>query len=70
MVLQIFKCLKMQMEHLARRRITAESINSKMTDKERKKVLADLSCKAPETRFLYVTPEQVVRPYQSLEVIV
>jgi hypothetical protein len=57
----------MQMEHFARRSFMgAESINSKMTDKERKKGLADLSCKAPEMRFLFVNPEQVVRPYQSL----
>ncbi len=55
------------MEHFARRSFMgAESINSKMTDKERKKGLADLSCKAPEMRFLFVNPEQVVRPYQSL----
>lgn len=47
------------MEHLAKKKIISESINSKMGDKERKRVMADLTCKAPETRFLYVTPEQV-----------
>ena len=40
-------------------KIKAESINSKMGEKDRKRVLADLSCKQPDTRFLYVTPEQV-----------
>lgn len=29
-----------------------------MSDKERKRVLADLNSKSPDTRFLYVTPEQ------------
>ena len=33
-----------------------------MGEKERKRVLADLSCKVPETRFLYVTPEQCATP--------
>ena len=44
--------------HLQRRRIPCESLNSKMGEKERKRVLADLSCKVPDTRFMYVTPEQ------------
>jgi ATP-dependent DNA helicase Q5 len=48
-----------QIEHLDKLKIKAESINSKMGEKDRKRVLADLSCKQPETRFLYVTPEQV-----------
>ena len=46
------------MDHLQKRKINCESINSKMGEKERKRVLTDLSCKAPNTRFLYVTPEQ------------
>ena len=53
------------MEHLAKRKIIAESINSKMGEKDRKRVMADLSCKAPETRFLYVTPEQVIFSLKS-----
>ena len=48
--------------HLQRRRIPCESLNSKMGEKERKRVLADLSCKVPETRFMYVTPEQCATP--------
>ena len=50
--------IKDQMEHLATRRIVAESINSKMGEKERRRVLEDLRCQTPNTRLLYVTPEQ------------
>ena len=50
--------IKDQMEHLQKLKLTAESINSKMGEKERKRVLNDLNCKCPDTRFLYVTPEQ------------
>jgi ATP-dependent DNA helicase Q5 len=50
--------IKDQMDQLQRKKIECESINSKMGEKDRKRVLADLSCKAPATRFLYVTPEQ------------
>lgn len=59
--------IKDQIEHLAKFKITAESINSKMGEKERKKVLADLSCKQPDTKFLYVTPEQcATETFQNL----
>ncbi|KAK8736306.1 hypothetical protein OTU49_004934 [Cherax quadricarinatus] len=50
--------IKDQLEHLQKLHIVAESINSKMTSKERKRVLADLSCMTPNTRLLYITPEQ------------
>ncbi|XP_045582306.1 ATP-dependent DNA helicase Q5 [Procambarus clarkii] len=50
--------IKDQLEHLQKIRIVAESINSKMTSKERKRVLADLSCMTPTTKLLYITPEQ------------
>ena len=50
--------IKDQMEHLATRKIVAESINSKMGEKERRRVLEDLKCQSPATRLLYVTPEQ------------
>lgn len=43
---------------MRRRKIRAESLNSKMTEKERKRVISDLNCRCPDTRFLYVTPEQ------------
>ena len=56
-----------QMEGLNRGGIRAESLNSRMGEKERKRVLSDLSCKRPGTRFLYVTPEQCATPtFQGL----
>ena len=59
--------IKDQMEHLARRKIVAESINSKMGEKERRRVLDDLKCQSPSTRMLYVTPEQcATATFQSL----
>lgn len=50
--------IKDQMDHLAKYKICAESINSKMTGKDRDRVLFDLKAVKTETRFLYVTPEQ------------
>ena len=59
--------IKDRMEHLARRKIVAESINSKMGEKERRRVLDDLKCQSPSTRMLYVTPEQcATATFQSL----
>lgn len=50
--------IKDQIDHLTKLKIRAESINSKMGAKERLNVLTDLKSKKPETRFLYITPEQ------------
>ncbi|PZC82741.1 hypothetical protein B5X24_HaOG209839 [Helicoverpa armigera] len=50
--------IKDQIDHLSKIKITAESINSKMTSKDRERVLNDLRSMKPNTRFLYVTPEQ------------
>lgn len=50
--------IKDQIDHLTKLRIRAESINSKMTGRERDNVYADLRSVRPETRFLYITPEQ------------
>ncbi|XP_063394808.1 ATP-dependent DNA helicase Q5-like [Cydia fagiglandana] len=50
--------IKDQIDHLTKIKITAESINSKMTGKDRERVLNDLRSMKPNTRFLYVTPEQ------------
>ena len=59
--------IKDQMEHLAKMKIVAESINSKMGEKDRKRVLADLHCKSPTTKLLYVTPEQcATNTFQNL----
>ena len=40
-------------------KIRAETINSKVTQKDRKRIITDLLHKAPNTKLLYVTPEQV-----------
>ncbi|KAJ8721500.1 hypothetical protein PYW07_002275 [Mythimna separata] len=50
--------IKDQIDHLSKIKIIAESINSKMTSKDRERVLNDLRSMKPSTRFLYVTPEQ------------
>ncbi|CAK1540519.1 unnamed protein product [Leptosia nina] len=50
--------IKDQIDHLTRLKIQAESINSKITTKDRERVLNDLHSMKPNTRFLYVTPEQ------------
>ena len=57
-VCPLLALIKDQISHLHKINVRAESINSKMGEKDRKRVLADLSCKKPDTRFLYVTPEQ------------
>lgn len=50
--------IKDQIDHLMKLKIPAESINSKMTAKDRERVLNDLRSIKPDTKFLYVTPEQ------------
>ncbi|KAM3964263.1 recQ5 helicase [Aphomia sociella] len=50
--------IKDQIDHLTKLKIPAESINSKMTSKDRERVLNDLRSMKPNTRFLYITPEQ------------
>ena len=47
-----------QIDHLQARKIPAETLNSKMTTKDRKRVLTDLKSKKPTTKLLYITPEQ------------
>ncbi|XP_062609320.1 ATP-dependent DNA helicase Q5-like [Saccostrea cucullata] len=47
-----------QLDHLDLLNIRAETINSKMTAKQRAKVVADLNKSKPNTRLLYITPEQ------------
>lgn len=54
--------IKDQIDHLAKHKIVAESINSKMTSKDRERVLNDLHSMKPSTRFLYITPEQAATP--------
>lgn len=49
--------IKDQMDHLTKLKICAESLNSKMTQKERERVIIDLRSIKPNTKFLYITPE-------------
>lgn len=41
-----------------KRKIVAETINSKMLVEDRKRVCNDLKTKCPNTQLLYITPEQ------------
>ena len=47
-----------QLEHLEKWKIVAETLNSKMSTKERTRVITDLKYKSPSTKMLYITPEQ------------
>lgn len=53
-----FLNFKDQIDHLVKNKIVAETINSKMTVEERKRVFNDLRAKCPNTQLLYITPEQ------------
>lgn len=47
-----------QLEHLGILNIPAETINSKMSAKQRAKVVGDINKAKPRTKLLYITPEQ------------
>ncbi|XP_012944808.2 ATP-dependent DNA helicase Q5 [Aplysia californica] len=47
-----------QLDHLEQLNIRADTINSKLTAKERKRIVADLLSKQPRIKLLYITPEQ------------
>lgn len=47
-----------QLEHLQIWKIPAETLNSKMSTSERKRVTSDLRSSRPHTKLLYITPEQ------------
>ena len=56
-----------QVEHLDMLRIAVETLNSKLTLKERQRVLCDLNSNKPRTKLLYITPEQAATPtFQAL----
>uniref|UniRef100_A0A1Q3G0Y1 ATP-dependent DNA helicase Q5 n=1 Tax=Culex tarsalis TaxID=7177 RepID=A0A1Q3G0Y1_CULTA len=50
--------IKDQLDTLAKLKIPADSINSKMSNKDRDRVLNDLKSIRTDIRFLYITPEQ------------
>lgn len=54
----LLSLIKDQIDHLTKLKIPAESINSKMSSKDRERVLNDIKSVKPDTRFLYITPEQ------------
>ena len=54
----IIALIKDQIEHLTKKKIVAESINHKMSRKEKTRVISDLQSKTPKTSLLYVTAEQ------------
>ncbi|XP_055894999.1 ATP-dependent DNA helicase Q5-like [Biomphalaria glabrata] len=47
-----------QLEHLEKLGIRAETINSKLSSAERKRVTSELMSKQPKIKLLYITPEQ------------
>lgn len=55
--------IKDQMDHLTKLKICAESLNSKMTQKDRMRVINDLRSIKPNTKFLYITPEQAATDF-------
>lgn len=55
--------IKDQLDHLTRLKICAESLNSKMTSKERVRVINDIKSVKPTTKFLYITPEQAATEF-------
>lgn len=55
--------IKDQLDHLTKRKICAESLNSKMTMKDRDRVINDLRSIKPNTKFLYITPEQAATDF-------
>jgi ATP-dependent DNA helicase Q5 len=57
-VAPLLALIKDQVEHLTKKNIVAETLNSKMKAKEKKRVMEDLMSESPQTRLLYVTPEQ------------
>ena len=47
-----------QIEHLTKINIPAATFNSKLTAKERQRIIDDLNSDKPEIKLLYITPEQ------------
>lgn len=52
-----------QVEQLKSKGILAESLNSKITVKQKKKILADLNSDNPMLKLLYITPELAAQDY-------
>lgn len=54
----LLSLMKNQLDYLNSLKIPAETINSTITESDRKRILADLKSKNSNTKFLYITPEQ------------
>ena len=52
-----------QVEQLKARNVIAESLNSKITAKKKKQILADLNSEKPLIKLLYITPELAAQEY-------
>ncbi|XP_025087537.1 ATP-dependent DNA helicase Q5-like [Pomacea canaliculata] len=52
-----------QLEHLSDIGIKAETINSKMSAEERRRVVGDLKSNSPKIKLLYITPEQAATDF-------
>ena len=52
-----------QVEQLKANKINAESLNSKLSAKKRKQILADLGSEEPKIKLLYITPELAAQEY-------
>jgi ATP-dependent DNA helicase Q5 len=52
-----------QVEQLKQRKIAAETLNSKITLQEKKRILTDLKDAEPKTKLLYITPELAAQSY-------
>ncbi|KAH8379783.1 hypothetical protein KR009_007233 [Drosophila setifemur] len=55
--------IKDQIDHLTKLKVPADSLNSKMTIKERDRVIMDLRAVKTTLRFLYITPEQAATKF-------
>ena len=56
-----------QLEGLETLGIPSETLNSKLSTKDRNRVINDLKSNEPKTKLLYVTPEQAATPtFQAL----
>lgn len=55
--------IKDQIDHLAKIKVQADSLNSKMSTKERERVIMDLRAIKTNIKFLYITPEQAATKF-------
>ncbi|EDW94508.1 ATP-dependent DNA helicase Q5 [Drosophila yakuba] len=55
--------IKDQIDHLTKLKVPADSLNSKMSTKERDRVIMDLKAVKTSLKFLYITPEQAATKF-------